>query len=175
MIRETQLRASQLALTLLALGALSAVACGGDDSGPYTVTLDPQNPDVVGNRDIVGTIYLPANFPGGWFRLGLNRSRPLAFAVFDDQAFSDAPAGIDRIPYRVRGVGSGSYSIFAGLDLNKNEKFEDNEPVGYYDGTALAPIRDTATLRLFTVEGSKPNPIDFGIGVAPAGQDNVLP
>ncbi len=169
------MQASRLALTLLALGVLTTVACGGDDSGPYTVTLDPQNPDVVGSRDIVGTIYLPANFPGGWFRLGLNRSRPIAFGVFDDQAFSDAPAGIDRIPYRVRGVGSGAYSIFAGLDINKNEKFEDNEPVGYYDGTVGAPIRDTATLRLFTIEGSKPNPIDFGIGVAAPNQDPSLP
>jgi|GEM_PF-5388197 len=174
MIRETHLNWTQLALTTFALLALTAVACGGDDSGPYTVTLDPQNPDIVGNRDIVGTIFLPANFPGGWFRLGLNRSRPLEFGVFDDEAFSDAPAGIDRIPYRVRGVGNGSYSIFAGLDVNKNEKFEDNEPVGYYDGTVETPIRDTATLRTFTIEGSKPNPIDFGIGVAPPGLDAVL-
>jgi len=167
MIRETTLHAPRGATALLLLAALTLPSCGGQDSGPFTVTLDPVGSDIVGNRDIIGTIYLPPNFPGGWFRLGLNRSRPLEFGVLDEEAFADAPAGIDRIPYRIRGVASGTYSIFAGLDLDKNQKFEENEPAGYYAGTVAAPIRDTSTLQTFMVEGSKMNPIDFGIGVLP--------
>jgi hypothetical protein len=146
------------------LGAAAlAAGCG-------TPALDCELPEVVGtaftlndgDAVVSGTISVPPSAPAGRAIEVFVGKGGGSYGVLGDSLFDQQDTCGDSIPFRIEKLEPGDFTISARLQLESGEGEIIYDHVGYYGGTASAPVTDSEKATLITVmEKDTITDIDF--------------
>lgn len=155
--------------TALFTAALALGTCGGgDDATIFRIAYTVREPMLQGVFTLSGEVTSAVPIPrGARTTLGIARDRSAPLGELVDMTVATAPLATTSILFELRGLDrNDSLGLFLGVDLDQDQLFGAGDLVGFYDGSALAPIQSPINMRLFQVRQSTPG-LNFGVGPLP--------